>query len=192
MPDCDRKHIPCRSKALNDLSRFEIVALLHFDCAVFFILLQNKADKIIRLLRLGLHIFLGGMVGVLERESRRVRTMGYLFQFFPPFRTNGKCRSQFVVRVNRFPVHCHNRRHIVDALHAAFNFQRRNARFDKFGDMVDHTEIFAVKNICAVLIFFHGEILSRTGLFHHGILKPACLDAFAPVGLAFPVCKIIG
>ena len=58
--------------------------------------------------------------------------------------------------------------------------------------MVDHTEIFAVENICAVLIFFHGEILARPGLFHHGILKPACLDAFTPVGLAFPVCKIIG
>ena len=155
-------------------------------------LFQNQSDKIIRLLRLGLHILLGGMVGLLVGERRRIRTVRYFFKLCPPFGKHFEIRSFFIISIDGFSVSCHNRRHIIDTFHTPLDFKRRHTCFDKLGNMVNHAKILAVENVRAVLIFLDGKILPRSRLFHNGIFKPAGLYALPAVRLAFSVCKIIG
>ena len=78
-------------------------------------------------------------------------------------------------------VSVHHGREIVRALHAPLYFKRIDARLGKFFEMPDEIEVFAVKDIGAARVLFHG---AGRAFRPHLVFPAARLHAFAAVGIA--------
>lgn len=124
------------------------------------------------------------MIRLLKSERRGVGTVRYFFQLLAPLLPHAVSPALCVVGIDRLAVGSDDRSHIVHALHAALDLEGRSAALDELGDVIDHAEVFAVENVCPVVILFDGPVLSGAGLFHDRILEAAGLDTFAAVRLA--------
>ena len=55
---------------------------------------------------------------------------------------------------------------------------------DEIRQMIDHAQIFGIKDVSSSLIFIYRQIFSGSGLFHHSILPTAGMGAGASVGIS--------
>ena len=121
----------------------------------------------------------------------------------------------FQIIINCFPVCAGDCSHIESAFHPPFYLIAVNSRFHKIRNMVNHTEVFGVKDEGSSFIFQNRKIFSRTGFFLQKshlffrtcflfqlfqpfrillrrcqILPSAGMRAGTPIGIS--ACKIIG
>ncbi len=86
--------------------------------------------EVIGLFGLGVVVFLGGLVRVLECEGCGVRAVGDFFEFFSPFRAYFVVFAFFVVCVDGFSVSGYDGCYVVDGFHTAFDFKGGSAAFE--------------------------------------------------------------
>ena len=192
LSDGEGEYLALRRKAFHGFSGLEMVALLHLCGVGSFVPSENQSDKVIGLLRLGFFVFLRRSVRILEGKGRGIRTVGHLFQLFPPFGADPVVLPFLIVGINGSAVCRRDSRRIVDTLHAPFDFQGGSTGFNELLHMIDHAQVLAVEDVGAVRILFHRPVLSRSGFLHDRIMKAARLDAFTPVRLTPSSGKEIG
>ena len=73
---------------------------------------------------------------------------------------------------------------IILAFCPSFDFKRINACINKFGNMLNHTKVTRIKDICAVLFLINREILTRTSFLNKMIFPSARLSAIATVSIS--------
>ena len=91
--------------------------------------------------------------------------------------------------VDGLPVGPGHRGHVKGRLHAAFDLEAVDPRFQKLRDMLDHAEILGIENKGAPLIFIDGQVLAGPRLLHHRVFPAAGMGAGPLVGV--PAGKVI-
>ena len=97
-------YVAFRCEVFEDFADFEVVSLLYFEGFSFFFCFEDESYEVIGLFGLGVVVFLGGLVRVLECEGCGVRAVGVFFEFFSPFGAYFVVFAFFVVCVDGFSV----------------------------------------------------------------------------------------
>ena len=90
----------------------------------------------------------------------------------------------FSVIIDRFAVSSGNSRHIERCFHPSFNLEAVNSGIQKIRNMLDHAEIFGIKNISSSFIFVYWQIFSRTFFLHDCIFPAAGMGTGSLIGIS--------
>lgn len=89
-----------------------------------------------------------------------------------------------VVIINGLAVSLDNGSHVIDAFHAALDFQTVNACVYELWDMVDKAEVLGIKDKGAGFVFLYAKVLVWSCLLNEVVFPAAGVGAVALVGVA--------
>ena len=78
---------------------------------------------------------------------------------------------------------CH-RCHIKCSLHTTLDLQAVHTCFHQIRQMIDHAQIFGIKDVSSSLIFINRHIFSRSGLLYNGIFPTAGMGTSSLIGIS--------